>query len=153
MSTTTTWYSKHPSGMSNCSRNIWTFEGLETLPVDTKPRTPYYWSLGGRRLGKSNCARFFLERNREGQRQSDEHWNWLKWNVGETYEKLGGARMGFSEPIDTALTETGFAQWYRPSRALHWVFISGWKDGRVCHSKYERAAFVFLFFFSLFLTF
>ena len=46
-----------------------------------------------------------LERTREGHRQSDEHWNRFKGNVGETSERRGGAHMGFSERIDTARTE------------------------------------------------
>ena len=46
---------------------------------------------------------FFLERTREGHRQPDEHWNRFKGNVGETFEKCGGAHMGFSERIDTIL--------------------------------------------------
>ena len=33
----------------------------------------------------------FLERTREGHRQSNEHWNRFKGNVGETSERRGGA--------------------------------------------------------------
>ena len=39
----------------------------------------------------------------EGHRQSDEHWNYFKGNVGETSERLGGAHMGLSERIDTIM--------------------------------------------------
>ena len=35
--------------------------------------------------------------------QSDEHWNCFKVNFGETSERQNGARMGFSEGIDTIL--------------------------------------------------
>ena len=45
----------------------------------------------------------FLERTREDHRQSDEHWNLFKGNVGETSERCGGARTGFSERIDSIL--------------------------------------------------
>ena len=45
----------------------------------------------------------FLEWTREGHRQSDEHWNRFKGNVGETFEGRGGAHIGFSQRIDTLL--------------------------------------------------
>ena len=32
----------------------------------------------------------FLERMREGHRQSEEHWNRFKGDVGETSERRGG---------------------------------------------------------------
>ena len=35
-----------------------------------------------------------------GHRQSDEHWNRFKGNVGDISERRGGARKGFSERID-----------------------------------------------------
>ena len=41
------------------------------------------------------------EDERGGRRQSDEHWKCFKGNVGETSERRGEARMGFSERIDT----------------------------------------------------
>ena len=44
-----------------------------------------------------------LERTREGHRQSDEHWNRFKGNLGETSERRDGAHMDFSEGIDTIL--------------------------------------------------
>ena len=44
-----------------------------------------------------------LERTRECHRQSDEHWNCFKGDVGETSERRGGAHMGFSERIYTIL--------------------------------------------------
>ena len=44
------------------------------------------------------------ERTRESNRQSDEHWNRFKGNVGETSERRGGAHMGFSELTDSILT-------------------------------------------------
>ena len=35
----------------------------------------------------------FLERTREGHRQSDEHWNRFKGDVGETSERDGVERL------------------------------------------------------------
>ena len=47
----------------------------------------------------------FLERTREGHRQSDKHWNRFKGDAGET----SGAHilyiMGFSERIELSCTE------------------------------------------------
>ena len=60
---------------------------LEALPAGTNPRTPHHWSLGGERRGKRKRSTIFLERTREGQRQSDERWNRFKGNVGETSER------------------------------------------------------------------
>ena len=54
-------------------------------------------------LKKEALNDLFLERTREGHRQSDEHWNRFKGNVGETSERRGGAHMGFSEHINTIL--------------------------------------------------
>ena len=97
----------------------WSAEKLETLPAGTKPRTSHHWSPGGERLWKRKRSNgssdwqwlslvlsrkivyIFLERMREGHRQSDEHWNCFKGNVGETSE--GGAHMGFAKRIDTIL--------------------------------------------------
>ena len=45
----------------------------------------------------------FLQKTRESHRQSDEHLDRFKGNVGETSEKRGGALMGFSERINTIL--------------------------------------------------
>ena len=42
----------------------------------------------------------------QDHRQSDEHWNRFKGNVGETSERWGGAHMGLSEHIDTILNWT-----------------------------------------------
>ena len=44
-----------------------------------------------------------LEMTRDGDRQSDEHMDCSKGNVGETSERRGGAHMGFSERIDSIL--------------------------------------------------
>ena len=38
---------------------------------------------GGERRGKRKRYTIFLERTREGHRQSDKHWNCFKGNVGE----------------------------------------------------------------------
>ena len=45
----------------------------------------------------------FLERMREGHRESDKHWNHFKGNIRETSERWDGVHMGFSECIDTFL--------------------------------------------------
>ena len=48
----------------------------------------------------------FLERTREGHRQSHEDWNSSKADVGETSEGRSGALMGFSERVNTCLLYT-----------------------------------------------
>ena len=48
----------------------------------------------------------FLQRTRDGHRQSDKHWNRFKDNAGETSERLGRAHTGFSERTDTILKRT-----------------------------------------------
>ena len=47
----------------------------------------------------------FLEfkRTTEGPCQSNKHWNCFKGDAGENSESQAGARMGFSECIDTIL--------------------------------------------------
>ena len=45
----------------------------------------------------------FLERTREGHRQSDEHWNRFKGNLEETFERRIGAHVGISDRTDTIL--------------------------------------------------
>ena len=50
---------------------------------------------------RGSARRSSLKRTREGHRQSDEHWNCFKGNVGEPSERRGGTHMGFSERIDT----------------------------------------------------
>ena len=45
----------------------------------------------------------FLERTKEGHRQSEENWNRFKGDIGVTSEKWGGVYMGFTERIDTIL--------------------------------------------------
>ena len=48
-------------------------------------------------------SKLLLDRTTEGHRQSDEHLECFIANVGETSERRGGARMDFSERIDTIL--------------------------------------------------
>ena len=48
----------------------------------------------------------FLERTREGHRQSDEHWNCFKGNVREIPERRGGTHTQISERTDTVLNST-----------------------------------------------
>ena len=45
-------------------------------------------------------------KNRERHRQSDEHFNRFKGNIGETSERRGGAHMGFFESTHTILNWT-----------------------------------------------
>ena len=44
-----------------------------------------------------------LPRKDYSHHQSDEHWNCFKGSIGETSERRGGMRMGFSEHVDTIL--------------------------------------------------
>ena len=73
------------------------------LPVGTQPNTSHHQLPGGERCGKRKRHMIFLERTREGHRQSDEHWNRFKDNVGETSERWGGAHVGFPKHTDTSL--------------------------------------------------
>ena len=75
----------------------------DTIPTGTKPRTSHYRSPGGESRAKRKRSTIFLERTRKGHRHSDEHWNRFRGNVGKTSERRGGARMGFSELVDTIL--------------------------------------------------
>ena len=59
--------------------------------------------LEERDVERGSERRSSLKRTREGHCQSEEHWNRLKGNVGETSERRGGAHMSFSERIDTIL--------------------------------------------------
>ena len=59
--------------------------------------------LEERGVERGSAGRSSFERTREGHRQSDEHWNRFKGNVGETSDRRGAAHMGFSERIDTIL--------------------------------------------------
>ena len=99
------WRAKQPSQVHKwlTSRKIWSVEELETLTARTKPRTSHHRLPGGERRGKRKRYTIFLERTREGHRQSDKHWNCFKGNVGGTSERGGGAHMGFSERMDTIL--------------------------------------------------
>ena len=59
--------------------------------------------LEERGVESGSARRSSFERKREGHRQSDEHWNRFKGDVGETSERRGEAHMGFSERIDIIL--------------------------------------------------
>ena len=53
---------------------------------------------------KEEALEIFLERTKEGHRQSDEHWNHFKGNNAETSERwVKRIIMGFSDRIDTVL--------------------------------------------------
>ena len=45
-------------------------------------------------------------REAQGHCQSDECWNRFKGDVGETFDRQGGAHMGSSDRIDTILNQT-----------------------------------------------
>ena len=57
-------------------------------------------------LEERGVERGSARRERESHRQSDEHWNRFKGNVGETFERQSGAPMGFTERLDTILNRT-----------------------------------------------
>ena len=61
----------------------------------------------------------FLERTRKGHRQSNQHWNCFKGNIGDTPERRCGAHMGFPERIDTILNWTEL-NWTE----LNWPYLS-----------------------------
>ena len=71
--------------------------------MGTKPRTSHHRSPGGVNHRKRKCKMIFLERTREGHRQSDGHWNRFKGDVGETAERGVGVLMDISEHIYTIL--------------------------------------------------
>ena len=105
------WPSRYTGGQSNphkwlASRKIWSVEELETLPAGTKPRTSHHRSPGGERRGKRKRYTIFLKRRSDGHRQSDEHCDCFKGNVGETSERLGGAHMFFSSASIPSLNWT-----------------------------------------------
>ena len=80
---------------------------LRHLPSGTQPRTSHHYRLEERVVDRgSTRLTIFLERTREGHRQSDEHWNRLKGNVGETSERRSGAHMGSFERVETTLNRT-----------------------------------------------
>ena len=86
-----------------------------------------------REARKEEALTIFLERTREGHRQSDEHWNCFKGNIGETSERWGGAHMGFSERIDIISSWTELNGISALRQLLHWV-IAVSSFGIVCPS-------------------
>ena len=62
--------------------------------------------LGDYRRERGSARRSSFERTREGHRQSDEHWNKFKGDVGETSERGDVAHMGLSERTDTILNRS-----------------------------------------------
>ena len=67
----------------------------------------------------------------EGYRQSDEHWNCFKGNVGETYEIRGDAHMGFSERIDYHLKLNSLDLYLVPRRREHGPLVPRRQRGGV----------------------
>ena len=82
-------------------REIQSVEKLERLRVSTRPRISHPGSSGGEKRGKRKRSTVFLKRTREDQ--SHKHRDCFKSNVGETYQRHGGAHIGFSKSIDTIL--------------------------------------------------
>ena len=75
------------------SQKILSVEELETLPVDTKPKTSHHRSPWEERRRKRKRSTIFLERTRKGHhRQWDQHWNCFKGNIGE----MGWSAYGLS---------------------------------------------------------
>ena len=70
-------------------------------------RTGHKWVLCSQMTDvmTNDCCDGYMTdvRVREGHRQSDEHWNHFKGDIWETYERRGGAHMGFFERLDTNL--------------------------------------------------
>ena len=64
------WREKQPSQVVS-SRKTRSVEELETLPAGTKPMASRQRSPGGERRGKRKRETIFLERIKEGHRQSD----------------------------------------------------------------------------------
>ena len=88
------------AGKASITRNV---EELETRPAGTKPGTRHHRSPGGGRRGERKRSTIFLKRMKECHRQSGEHWNCFKGNIGETFERRGGAHMDFFERLNTIL--------------------------------------------------
>ena len=59
--------------------------------------------LEERGVERGSARRSSLKVRERVHRQSDEHWNRFKGDIGETSERRGGAHIGFSERIDTNL--------------------------------------------------
>ena len=91
----------------------------ETLAAGTKPRTSHHRSPGGERRGKRKRFTIFFKRKREGHRQSVEHWNCFKGNVGETAERLSAYGLYWAHRYHLELNWTdaagGTPQLCRPS--------------------------------------
>ena len=101
---------KQPPEVACFSKDLKCWEAWDTTcGHKVKDITPSIAWLGERR-GKRKRSTIFLERTREGHRQSNEHWNRFKGNVGETSERRGGAHKGFSERIDTILKRTEYCR-------------------------------------------
>ena len=70
-------------------------------------RTDHKWVLSSQMTDVMTddwCDGYMTDvRAKEGHRQSNEHWNRFKGDVGEISERWGGARTGFFERTDTNL--------------------------------------------------
>ena len=101
--------SKHHKGLA--SRKIWSVEELETLHASTEPRKSHHIDrleeIGVERWKRSTIL---LDRTTKGHRQSDQHWNFFKYNTGKKKEKTprrrAGAHTSFLERLDTILNWT-----------------------------------------------
>ena len=110
-----------------------------TLNVGTKSRTSYHRSPGGERRRKRKCSIIFLERTRKGHHQNQ---NRFKGNVEESSERWGGARMGFSEHIDTILNRTELNWWFFftsilpcPLTVICWWSLIKYSGSKTCQTQ------------------
>ena len=71
--------------------------------MSTMPRTSHHESPVGERRGKREHSTVFLERMMEGHHSSQANIGSLNSNIGESFERHGGAHMGFSKQTDTIL--------------------------------------------------
>ena len=102
-------------------------------------QTSQHRSPGGERRWKRKRYTIFLERTREGHRQSGEHWNRFKGTVGETSERRGRAHMDFSERIDTILNWTKLPSGKRQIfRFVNLTRASCYKGWVVCFQPVDR---------------
>ena len=87
-----------------CGLRLGKFEVLRSLKHYLRAQSQGHHTIDRleERGVEKGSARGSSWKTRKGHRQSDEHWNCLKGNVGKT-ERRGGAHVGFFERTDTIL--------------------------------------------------
>ena len=73
------------------------------LEITTQARASQHWSPEGKRSGESKRPTFHPPRSRMICVQPDKYWHCFEGNLGETFERRGGAPMGLSECYDDIL--------------------------------------------------